>query len=99
MSISIVLACRKIESAYEAIRLLSDDISADGSVRMVWMFYLNNLLITHNLLISYIQFSFILTKIDLRLEKYFICHIMTKKPISTTMIIVISIRQTLSENL
>ena len=35
VSIAIVLACRKIETAYEAIKILSDDIPADGSVRMV----------------------------------------------------------------
>ena len=33
--ISIVLACRQLDSAYQATKLLSDDIPANGSVRMV----------------------------------------------------------------
>ena len=32
--ISIVLACRQLDSAYQATKLLSDDIPANGSVRM-----------------------------------------------------------------
>ena len=47
VSIAIVLACRKIESAYEAIRLLSDDIPADGSVRMVWKLLSKYIFISH----------------------------------------------------
>ena len=33
--ISIVLACRQLESAYQATKILSDDIPANGSVIMV----------------------------------------------------------------
>ena len=33
--ISIVLACRQLDSAYKATKILSDDIPANGSVRMV----------------------------------------------------------------
>ena len=33
--ISIVLACRQLDSAYQATKILSDGIPANGSVRMV----------------------------------------------------------------
>ena len=33
--VSIVLACRQLDSAYQATKILSDDIPANGSVRMV----------------------------------------------------------------
>ena len=35
VSMSIVLACRKLDSAYDTIKLLSNDIPDDGSVSMV----------------------------------------------------------------
>ena len=39
VSVSIVLACRKLDSAYETVKLLANDMPDDGSVRMVNKLY------------------------------------------------------------